>query len=165
MKKCSCCGGSNLRRVPNFFDVHLREFHDLFRLSKNISLYGEFNETIDINITTAICVDCAHIELFAHGLEDAIKRIDDRLSKLNAEAQSLQPILTKMGDNDVAVADKLESDEALFYDPEYAEEHPDEVLAYKALKAEYEEWQNAYNRMQEIEKEINTIKKHLPKKL
>ena len=70
-----------------------------------------------------------------------------------------------MGDKDVAVADKLESDEALFYDPEYSEEHPDELLAHKALKAEYEEWQNAYHRMQKIEEEIETINKHMTKKV
>ena len=65
MKKCSHCGGSNLRKIPI-----------PFRVSGDASLDNQIHVngmTVFDHLEVLICMDCAHIEWFSEQLLDALK--------------------------------------------------------------------------------------------
>ena len=71
MKKCSHCGGSNLRKIPMPFEV----YGDA-SLEDRIYVNGK---TVWASLETLICMDCAHIEWFSEKLVDALKENDRAL--------------------------------------------------------------------------------------
>lgn len=86
MKKCSHCGGSNLRKIPIPFNV-----------SGDASLSDRIyvnNKTVWAPLETLICMDCAHIEWFSEKLVDALKENDSRIAQLKTELETLKAKLT-----------------------------------------------------------------------
>ena len=68
MKKCSHCGGSNLRKIPMPF----RGSGDA-SLDNHISVNGT---TLFDHLEVLICMDCAYIEWFSERLVDLLKEND-----------------------------------------------------------------------------------------
>ena len=109
MKKCSCCGGNNLRSIPFPFNV-----------------WGDANLSFDIEVNgkrmcadlkALICMDCAHIEWFAEKLALELKEMDSAMSHLKVELADLQEKLTKeneqLGSIDARLAELQKKVESL----------------------------------------------------
>ena len=82
MKKCSHCGGNNLKKIQIPFGVSGDASLDVRVYVDNKSLYD--------HLEVFICMDCAHIEWFSEKLVVALKEKDSRISQLNIELKTLQ---------------------------------------------------------------------------
>ena len=82
MKKCSHCGGSNLRKIPMPFTVSGDA-----SLDDRIYVNGK---KVWAHLETLICMECAHIEWFSEKLIDALKENDSLIAQLNAELEASQ---------------------------------------------------------------------------
>ena len=104
MKKCSHCGGSNLRKIPMPFSV-----------SGEASFYDRIyvnGKTVWNCLETMICMDCAHIEWFSEKIVDALKENDSLIAQLNAELEASQSKLAtaqeKLSAIDIKIAETEE---------------------------------------------------------
>lgn len=79
MKKCSHCGGSDLRKIDLPFNG------EGFSVGSYIC-----NKYLRYNLEVFVCMDCAHIEWFANELVAILKENDSEISQLNAELKVLQ---------------------------------------------------------------------------
>ena len=109
MKKCSHCGGSNLRKIPMPFTV-----------SGDASLDDRINvdqKTIWAPLDVCICMDCAHIEWFSEKLVAALKENDSRVSQLKTELETLEAKLAtaqeKLSAIDIKIAETKEKSKSL----------------------------------------------------
>lgn len=104
MKKCSHCGGSNLRKIPMPFSVSGDA-----SLGDRIYVNGK---TVWAPLETLICMDCAHIEWFSEKLVDALKENDSLIAQLNAELEASQSKLAtaqeKLSAIDIKIAETEE---------------------------------------------------------
>ena len=109
MKKCSHCGGSNLREIPIPFNVSGDGW-----LSDRIYVN---KKTVCAPLETLICMDCAHIEWFSKKLVDVLKEDDSRISQLNTELETLKAKLTaeqeKLSAIDIKIAETEEKSKSL----------------------------------------------------
>lgn len=109
MKKCSHCGGSNLRKIPIPFEV-----------SGDASLSDRIyvnHKTVWAPLETLICMDCAHIEWFSEKLVDALKEHDSKVSQLNTELEASKAKLAaaqeKLSAIDIKLAETEEKSKSL----------------------------------------------------
>ena len=96
MKKCSHCGGSNLRktRVP-----FCGEGFSVCACVGHKYLYDP--------LEVFVCMDCAHIEWFADKLVDALKEHDSKISQLNTELEVLRAKQTEAQEKLSAIDSKI----------------------------------------------------------
>ena len=101
MKKCTHCGGSNLRKTAVPFDAE----------GFSVRTYVD-NKTVRDPLEVLICMDCAHIEWFSEKLVDALKENDSRIAQLNAELEASQSklatALEKLSAIDIKIAETEE---------------------------------------------------------
>lgn len=109
MKKCSHCGGSNLREIPMPFSV-----------SGDASLSSQIyvnHKTVYVSLETLICMDCAHIEWFSEKLVDVLKENDSLIAQLKAELEASQSKLAtaqeKLSAIDIKIAEAKEKSKSL----------------------------------------------------
>lgn len=74
MKKCSHCGGNNLKKIPIPFEVS-------GDASLNVRAHVD-NKSIYDHLEVFICMDCSHIEWFSDKLVVALKEKDSRISQV-----------------------------------------------------------------------------------
>ena len=82
MKKCSHCGGNDLKKIPIPFRVSGDASLNVGVQLGHVSLHD--------HLEVFICMDCAHIEWFSEKLVVALKEEDSRISQLNIELETLQ---------------------------------------------------------------------------
>ena len=101
MKKCTHCGGSNLRKTAVPFDAE----------GFSVRTYVD-HKTVYDPLEVLICMDCAHIEWFSEKLVDALKENDSRIAQLNAELEASQSklatALEKLSVIDIKIAETEE---------------------------------------------------------
>ena len=109
MKKCSHCGGSNLRKIPMPFSV-----------SGDASLEHRVyvnNKYLYDHLEVLICMDCAHIEWFSEKLVDALKENDSLIAQLNTKLEAAQSKLAaeqeKLSAIDIKIAEAEEKSKSL----------------------------------------------------
>ena len=106
MKKCSHCGGSNLRKTNVPFDA------EGFTILAYVN-----NKAIHFSLDVFICMDCAHIEWFAEELVDALKENDSLIAQLNAELDPSRSKLAiaqkKLSAIDIKIAETKEKSKSL----------------------------------------------------
>jgi peptidoglycan hydrolase CwlO-like protein len=79
MKKCTHCGGSNLRKTDVPFGAE----------GFSVCTYVDHKNVFD-HLEVLICMDCAHFEWFSEKLVDALKEKDSRIAQLNTELETLK---------------------------------------------------------------------------
>ena len=106
MKKCTHCGGNNLRKTAVPFDAE----------GFSVRTYVD-NKTVCDPLEVLICMDCAHIEWFSEKLVDALKENDSRIAQLNTELETLKAKLTaeqeKLSAIDIKIAETEEKSKSL----------------------------------------------------
>ena len=106
MKKCTHCGGSNLRKTAVPFDAE----------GFSVRTYVD-NKAVCDSLEVLICMDCAHIEWFSEKLVDALKENDSLIAQLNAELEASQSKLAtaqeKLSAIDIKIAETEEESKSL----------------------------------------------------
>ena len=106
MKKCTHCGGSNLRKTAVPFAA------EGFSVRTRVD-----NKTVFDHLEILICMDCAHIEWFSEKLVDALKEHDSLIARLNAELEASQSKLAtaqeKLSAIDIKIAETEEKSKSL----------------------------------------------------